>query len=143
MRRLTILYDATCGVCSWAKYWMLKQPVYFRLEFLAAGCDEAKARYPKLFSVCQPEELIVVDDEGGVYKGGDAWVICLYALRNYREWSFRLARPTLIPLARKAFKVLSTNRHRLSRFLNLPTDATLAERLERIRLPACSGAAGA
>ena len=48
-------------------------------------------------------ELVVVDDSGGVYRNGSAWIMCLYALREYREWSLRLATPALFPLARQAF----------------------------------------
>jgi len=43
-----------------------------------------------------------------------AWVMCFYALRDYRPLAFRLAHPTLMPLARRAYQAIANNRMRLS-----------------------------
>lgn len=124
MRKLTVLYDYRCGVCRRCKDWLKRQPQFIELELLAAESLEAQQRFPTL-ACGEPEELIAVSDEGGVYRGDAAWLMCLYALKEYREWSARLAAPELRPLARAAFKFLSSHRHRLSHWLGWSNRQTL------------------
>lgn len=93
------------------------------LECLPAGSEEAARRFPELPRAGAPEELCVVDDEGGVYRDTHAWLMVLWALEDYREWALRLSRPALMPLARNAFELLSSNRRRLSDWLHLEDEA--------------------
>ena len=129
MRSLTVLYDARCGLCSTARYWLEGQRQIVPLELLAAGSAEARRRYPTL-AEAEPEELIVVSDEGDVYRGPHAWIVCLWALDKYREWSFRFAAPGLLPRVRDLVEWLSSRRHRLSRALRLRPDAEIAAALD-------------
>lgn len=131
MQCLYVLFDAGCDLCSRLARWSRLQPAYLDLVFLPAGSPEALARFPGLSKPGRPAELIVVSDEGGVYRDDHAWIMCLYALVEYREWSLRLASPTLLPLARAAFSLVSRNRDRLSRLLNHAEDATVADVLRR------------
>ena len=91
MRSLTVLYDARCGLCSNARRWLEGQPQIVPLELLAADSAEARRRFPSLAET-EPEELVVVTDEGDVYRGSHAWIVCLWALRDYRELADRLLR---------------------------------------------------
>lgn len=125
MRSLTVLYDARCGLCSNARRWLEGQPQIVPLELLAADSEDARRRFPTLSS-SEPEELVVVSDEGDVYRGPQAWIVCLWALKDYREWSFRFARPALLPLARGIVEWVSTRRHRLSRALGMMSDQEIA-----------------
>jgi len=125
VRSLTVLYDARCGLCSNARRWLEGQPQIVPLELLAADSEEARRRYPTL-AEAEPEELVVVSDEGDVYRGSHAWIVCLWALQDYREWSFRFARPALLPVARGIFEWISTRRHRLSRALGMMSDQEIA-----------------
>jgi predicted DCC family thiol-disulfide oxidoreductase YuxK len=138
MRRLYVLYDARCGLCSWARRWVKGQPAFVELVFLGAESTEALRRFPGLTKPGEPEELIVVSDEGGIYRGGDAWLMCLYALEEFREWSLRLAAPALRPMARQAFALVSRSRSAVSRWLGLLPDAELADTLARVEAPACA-----
>jgi len=125
VRSLTVLYDARCGLCSNARHWLEGQPQIVPLELLPAGGEDARRRYPEL-AAAEPEELVVVSDEGDVYRGPQAWIVCLWALQDYREWSFRFARPALLPVARGIFEWISTRRHRLSRALGMMSDQEIA-----------------
>jgi predicted DCC family thiol-disulfide oxidoreductase YuxK len=118
---------------------MEEQRPLLHLEFLAAGGVHARTRFPNLDSSTTPEELVVVDDEGGVYRGSEAWILCLYALEDYREWSYRLASPKLRPLARAAFAWVSTNRHALSRWMRSAAEPELAAFLAPQPEPPCEG----
>jgi predicted DCC family thiol-disulfide oxidoreductase YuxK len=121
VRTLTVLYDGRCGFCSACRRWLEGQRHLVNLEFLAAGSTEARRRFPTL-AVAEPEDLVIVSDEGGVYRGAHAWIMCLWALEGYRSWAFRFARPALLPLARSAFEWVSGTRQGLSRWLGLPSD---------------------
>jgi predicted DCC family thiol-disulfide oxidoreductase YuxK len=132
VRSLTVLYDARCGLCSTARHWLEGQVQIVPLELVPAGSNEARRRFPTLAGT-EPEELIVVSEEGDVYRDGHAWIVCLWALAEYRDWSFRLARPSLLPLARGAFAWVSTRRHRLSRALHLLSDQEIRAEAEAVR----------
>jgi predicted DCC family thiol-disulfide oxidoreductase YuxK len=123
-----VLYDARCGVCSAARRWLEGQPQIVPLELLAADSAEARRRYPTL-AEAEPEELVAVSDEGDVYRGPHAWIVCLWALEDYREWSFRFAGPALLPRVRDLVEWLSTRRQRLSRALRMRSDAEIAAAL--------------
>ncbi len=98
MRRLYILYDPRCGLCSWARCWLARQPAYFELTFVPAGSEQAVRLFPGLTRLGEVEELVVISDDGAVYRDSRAWIMSLYALEDYRELALRLAHPLLLPL---------------------------------------------
>ncbi|MCK6472851.1 MAG: DUF393 domain-containing protein [Planctomycetes bacterium] len=126
MKRLTILYDAQCAVCRFCRAWMEEQPAYLELVFYPRQALGAVERFAELQGRIAPDELVAVDDEGGVYRGDAAYLMCLYALEEYRAWSLRLAEPALRPLAARFFRVLAANRYRFSKWL-APRDAAVLE----------------
>jgi predicted DCC family thiol-disulfide oxidoreductase YuxK len=103
--RLTVLYDAGCGLCRTARTWLASRAQLVPLEFVPAGSDEARRRYPALDPTGAPggtlADITVVADDGGVYTGDGAWIICLWALDGYRGLAARLSRPELRPTARR------------------------------------------
>ena len=137
MRKLYVLYDSRCGVCSRLRVWMREQAAHVAVEFVAAGSRRARTLFPELEHDEEPSELVAVTDDGDVYVNESAWIVCLYALIEFRPWSFRLARGPLRPLARGAWELLSANRQQLSRMLALTSDAELARRLGEQPAPAC------
>jgi predicted DCC family thiol-disulfide oxidoreductase YuxK len=112
MNSLTILYDARCTLCTHVRSWLETQPTYLELVFLPAGSTEACQRFPQLNHAATLDELTVVSDEGAVYSGANAWVICLWALQGYRAWALRLSSPELLPLARRVVLWVAQNRFR-------------------------------
>lgn len=140
MRRLTVLYDARCGLCTRARRWLEGQAQLVPLELLAADSADGRRRFPTL-ATPEPEELVVVSDEGEVYGGASAWIMCLWALDEYREWSFRMARPSMLPLARSIVEWISTRRHGLSRALGMMSDHEVVLEVGAIR-PCDDGACG-
>jgi predicted DCC family thiol-disulfide oxidoreductase YuxK len=138
MQRLYILYDPRCGLCSWARRWLAQQPAYLDLTFVPAGSERALQLFPGLTRPGQVEELVVVSDDGAVYRDSRAWIMTLYALEEYREWALRLGHPLLLPLARQAFALLSRQRGRISRWLQLASEVEIAETLGHVAAPACT-----
>lgn len=133
MRALCVLYDETCGFCVRCAGWLLEQRALVGLECLPAGGAEAARRFPALRHGAS-QELVVVDDTGGVYRDTHAWLMVLWALEDYRAWAQRLSRPGLMPLARNAFELLSSNRRRLSDWLHLEDEA-VRRQLEQAGAP--------
>ena len=137
MRRLYVLYDAECGLCSRIRRWVEGQPAFVELDFIAAQSARARQWFPTIVGSGEPEELIVVSDEGGVYREDSSWIMVLYALAPYRTWALRLSRPWLLPHARAAFSLLTQNRKRVSDWLGLVSDRDLVETLRGATVPRC------
>ncbi len=113
MRELTVLYDPQCGLCSRAQAWLISKPKYVELVFVPASSDEARSRYPQLNHSLTLADLTVISDQGAVYNGPKAWLMCLWALREYREWALRLSSPELLPTAKRVISMISQNRYQL------------------------------
>jgi predicted DCC family thiol-disulfide oxidoreductase YuxK len=133
LTRLFVIYDAGCGLCTRVKDWMGRQASLLDLEFVASASADARARFPQL----PAGELAAVGNNGDVWLGNRAWIVCLWALRDYREWAFRLSSPLLTLLAREAFTVISGNRAALSRMLQLRSQRELEVHLRAIMVPRC------
>jgi len=98
--RLTVFYDARCGLCCALREWIGRQRMLIPVE-------------------CRPsprptDELLVVADTGEAWSDGSAWVMVLWALAEYRHLANRLASPACLPLARRTFALLSKYRGSLS-----------------------------
>jgi len=110
-RRLTVLYDASCALCRRARGWLDRQAQNVRLEFVAAASNQARQRFPELDPAETLKEMYVVDEHGQVYRGEKAWLMCLWALEDYRDWSLRLAKPGRIDHAKRFVGWVSSRRH--------------------------------
>ena len=119
MHRLYMIYDERSTLCRWVRAWARDQPAFVELVFVPSGSREAERRFPGLPKLDANEDMVAVSDEGHVFRGDSAWIICFYALEEYREWSYRLATPGMRPMARKAFKMLSKTRVNVSDWLEL------------------------
>lgn len=110
---LTVLYDIRCALCRRARSWLEKQAKYVPLEFVAAGSQDTRRRFPGLDHDNTLVDLTVVGINGEVYYGAKAWLMCLWSLRKYRALSLRLATPELMPTAKRAIAWVSRNRLRI------------------------------
>jgi predicted DCC family thiol-disulfide oxidoreductase YuxK len=138
MNTLYVLYDERCAICKRLKEWLLVQRSWIGLSMVPAGSARAKAMFPALEKIAGTSDLVVISDAGEVYLNNHAWIMCLYALEEYRGWALRLASPLLLPLARQAFETLSKNRQAISRWLSSNSgEKDIAVELEKIALEAC------
>lgn len=115
---MTVLYDKRCSLCSQVHEWLEEQPKFVQLKFVVADSNLAHYRFPELDHSRTLTELTVISDNGLVYIGEKAWVMCLWALCEYRELAVTLCSPELFPLARRMILWVSNNRHKLNGFLN-------------------------
>jgi len=139
MKKLYVLYDAQDDFALRSYAWLAAEPPLWPLEFVPYQASERMARFQGIVDFLHRGPLLAVGDEGGVYAGPNAFIICLYALEHYQEWSYRLSTPMLLPLARRAFELLSTQGRRFSRVMEKLDEPKLAWLLE---YPASSSASG-
>jgi len=115
MSSLTVLYDPSCGLCRRVHSWLEEQPKLVPLILVPVKSEEAQNRFPHLDHEPTLNDLTVISDQGAVYFGPKAWLMVLWALCRYREWSYRLASPELLPTTRKVVSMISQHRYQISR----------------------------
>jgi predicted DCC family thiol-disulfide oxidoreductase YuxK len=118
MNRLTILYDASCPICVRCAHWLAREPSYLPLELLSSSSEDALRRYGEVPWL--GAELVVVSDSGEVWAGPAAFIVALWALRDYREWSYRLSGESFSKMAERFFVALSHRRKWLAGWLAHP-----------------------
>lgn len=132
MKQFTVLYDPTCGFCVTCRQWLAKQPKLIPMRFLPQGSSRARAAYPNLTyrtdDQGRPDELVVIDERGNVYRDDKAWVMCFYAMRDYRVLSMTLAKPGMAGLARRAYTLVSGKRRLISTLLGKEEEVVQALR---------------
>ena len=138
MNTLYVLYDGKCAFCRRCRAWLGQQPAFVTLAFIPLQSPEIAIRFPGIEALHPEERLVVISDAGEVWRGESAWVTCLWALREYREWSFRLANPVLMPFARQACELISVNRHALSRWFTSEPVERLRDRLASVAVDECA-----
>jgi predicted DCC family thiol-disulfide oxidoreductase YuxK len=137
MKRLYVLFDQECALCRRCCLWLGRQQALIELHFIPLQSPDLGHRFPGVEKLNLSERLVVVSDEGAVYQGQYAWIMCLYALRDYRVWSQHLAHPALLPLARHICELVSRNRLTMSGlFLKDPIEK-LSDRLRAIPPEVC------
>ncbi len=129
----TVVYDSDCGLCARAKDWMRQQVPLVELHFVAAGSPEARRRFPEVAA----SELAVVAGTGEMWFADRAWIVCLWALRDYRDLACRLTSPLLSVLAREAFAIVSKYRLALSCISGLRSEREIEQRLRKAVAPRC------
>jgi predicted DCC family thiol-disulfide oxidoreductase YuxK len=119
MSSLTVLYDPLCGLCQRVHGWLETQPKLISLILVPVKSEEAHRRFPNLDHRPTVNDLTVISDLGEVYYGPKAWLMVLWALCRYREWSYRLASPDLLPTTRRVVSLISQHRYQISRAVRL------------------------
>ncbi len=130
MNELTVFYDERCELCRRCRDWLRRQPTFVTLSFIPLQSPLLEKRYPLLASYRPDQEILVVSNDGGIYRGGDAWLMTLWATQTYREWSLRLATPVLYPLIRKFVTLVSHHRLSISSLLSRSDDQDVAADIE-------------
>ncbi|MBK7861876.1 MAG: hypothetical protein IPJ65_25325 [Archangiaceae bacterium] len=121
MDALFVYYDETCGFCCRCAAWLKEQPSFVPLALLPAS----ELPVP----VSGKAEVVAIDGAGGVYRDTDAWLVTLWALRDYRHWAARLAKGDR-KLARRVVELAGSWRQGLSRLFAISSDAELKRQLE-------------
>ncbi len=107
---LLLVYDGDCILCRRSVRWLKSQRTLVPLEFIAASAPDAIARFGD--TPDYGEHMIVATDDGRVWVGApDAYLVAMWSVRGLRVLSYLLAIRPLKPLARRAFQMVTGNRH--------------------------------
>ena len=136
MTSLVVIYDDSCGFCVRCRWWLARQPAFVEFAFVPRSSPALARMYPQLMHG-HKTELVVLGDDGSVYRDDAAFIMCLYGLQGYREWALRLATPTLMPFAAQFFRTVSKRRRFLSRILTGASERQLEQLVERQPTHAC------
>jgi predicted DCC family thiol-disulfide oxidoreductase YuxK len=102
LERLTVLYDPDCRLCAFISNWLPRQRQLVPLDLVPVGSDRARRLFPELDHAATAREVTVVGDGGQVYRGDSAWLVCLWALSEFRPLSHTFALPRNRKMARAA-----------------------------------------
>jgi predicted DCC family thiol-disulfide oxidoreductase YuxK len=112
MKRLYVLFDGDCPLCEAVVRRLREQPMFVDVQFMSSDAPRAAEMFPQIVTSVPQTEVVAIADTGEVYRGDAAWLMTLWALREYRAWSVVLAKPGYRGLVRWA--VASVGRHRMS-----------------------------
>lgn len=116
-KNLFVLYDTDCAFCVQCKQWIASQRQIVRITFIPADSPESRRIFPNIDHAQSKIDLMAISDDGGVYIAEKAWVMCLWALAEYRSWAFRLASPEMMPSAKSIIGTISKNRKTISKLI--------------------------
>jgi predicted DCC family thiol-disulfide oxidoreductase YuxK len=123
MQYLTVLYDAQCGLCSSARRWLERQDLYVPLEFVPCSTPRAEFRFPTLNHDLSAKDVTVVSPSGEIWRGAEAWIVCLWATHRWRGLSAEMSHPGQMHRARGFFEMVGRHRDRIGRGLGMRPDA--------------------
>lgn len=98
---LTVWFDGDCTFCRRVAAWIEAQPKYVPVRCIAT--QQASARGCPLDPQALLQQVTVTADDGAVWRGSNAWILVLWALRSYRGWSLLFAKPRWRPKADRLF----------------------------------------
>jgi hypothetical protein len=83
------------------------------------GGTAARARFPTLDHDLSRVDVTVVGPRGEVWRGAEAWLMCMWATYAWRGLALEFATPTRMRRARQLIETLSAQRQRISAALRL------------------------
>jgi predicted DCC family thiol-disulfide oxidoreductase YuxK len=109
MKSLTIFYDDGCAMCVRCRAWIEGQPTMIPVQFVS--CHSTAALTLRACGIeAVGRELVVTDDDGNVWIGSDAFIVCLWALAEYRDLAITLSDGIPGWLATKFFGIVERHR---------------------------------
>ncbi len=136
-KKIEVYYDGRCGMCCTFHEWINKQPRKFAIDFIPYQSERAEMVFPGIGMLDPARAMVVRSDSGVIYRGAEAWVMCLYSCSNYQSVAKKLAGPALLSVAIRACHVLAANRHSLSKIFFRSKDKLVRENLHVMEEPKC------
>lgn len=134
---IEVFYDGRCGMCCTFHEWINRQPRAFPIAFIPYQAPDAERCFPGLNTLDPAREMVVRTDRGEIFRGAEAWVLCLFSCHNHQAAARRLGSPGLLPVAVRACRVLAANRHSLSKVFFRRKDRQVREELHRMEALEC------
>ena len=107
MRRLTVLSGPGAPLGLRARCWLRAQRTWLPVEVADPASPRLRALWPELALPGAYDELAVLDDDGRLWRGDDAWLMLLWATRSHRAEALRLGATGRVGEARLRVLALS------------------------------------
>ena len=102
---LVVWFDGDCGFCRTVAKWLQAQEQLVPVRCVAAQGARGAGCPIGLESLLA--QVTVTASDGAVYRGTNAWIVVLWALRNYRAHALRFATPRWRPWAERLFGAIA------------------------------------
>jgi predicted DCC family thiol-disulfide oxidoreductase YuxK len=137
IKRIEVYYDGRCGMCCSFHEWINRQPRAYGIQFIPYQAAYAEQIFPGIGTLDPAREMIVRTDGDEIFRGAEAWVLCLNSCSNYQTTARRLASPRLLRIAIHSCRLLAANRHALSKVFFRRKDREVQAELHQMELPKC------
>lgn len=137
VKKIEVFYDGRCGMCCSFHEWIHRQERAFKIDFVPYQAERAEEVFPGIHTLDPAREMIVRTETGEIYRGAEAWVMCLYSCANHRDLAKRLARPAMLAVAIRVCHLLAANRHGLSKVFFRRKDKEVRKTLHQMDLLEC------
>ncbi len=137
IKKIEVYYDGRCGMCCSFHEWINRQPRAYEIEFIPYQTAYAEEIFPGIGTLDPAREMIVRTCENEIFRGAEAWVLCLNSCSNHQMAARRLARLGLLPIAIHSCRLLAANRHALSKVFFRRKDKALRKELHQMKSPKC------
>ncbi|HEX5791291.1 MAG TPA: DCC1-like thiol-disulfide oxidoreductase family protein [Luteolibacter sp.] len=134
---IEVFYDGRCGMCCLFAEWLGREPHVFRVKLIAYQSPEAERVFPGLGALDPAREMVVRTSEGDIHRGAEAWVWCLSSCARHQDFARRLASPLMLPVAKRACRLLAAKRMTLSKALFRKKDREVRAELHRMDEGGC------
>ena len=109
----TLIYDGECRLCVTAKAGLERMDVVQTVRFIPYQSEEAACRLGTDYKPGRPDVAFLVEQDGRISRGLDAFLPLLPGLRGGRFWLALLKVPLARPVALLVYRVVARYRYQL------------------------------
>lgn len=109
----TLIYDGDCRLCVTAKAGLERLGGGQTIRFIPYQSEEAACRLGADYRPGRPDVAFLIERDGRISRGLDAFLPLLPAVRGGRFWLALLKVPLARPVAALAYRIVARYRYRL------------------------------
>ena len=109
----TLIYDDQCRLCVTAKEGLERVGKGTEVRFVPYRSEEAASRLGADYKPGRPDVAFLVEGDGTISRGLDAFLPLVPGLRGGRVMHAILKAPLIRPLAALAYRLIARHRYRL------------------------------
>ncbi|MEN8772215.1 MAG: DCC1-like thiol-disulfide oxidoreductase family protein [Akkermansiaceae bacterium] len=134
---IAVYYYGRWGICCTFHEWINRRGRAFEIRFIPYRSPGAEEEFPGNGALDPAREMIVRTGAGATYRSAEAWVWCLFSCAHHRSLARRLAKPAMLAVAVRVWRILASNRHSFSKAFFRLKDRKVREALNEMKSPEC------
>ena len=119
MKKTTLIYDASCPVCSKTVHWIEKNEVKDSFLMLPCGSDSLNMQFPAVDRAACSQAIHLVLPDGTIVRGEKALPEIFKRLRRYRLMAILFRLPGAAIVSRILYRWFADRRYRVSKFFHM------------------------